>query len=237
MNFAAVKAAANALGTRLANDTGRQLFQAMTIEEPVGSEDELHFFRLVHWSYILINEAANVPLKHLISLVRVSGGEALSRVGTVRQAVHVLRTVNSHNLAGDENGADKMRRARVWLTEHGGEPTDWKACCIALCSGMVDLLNECETAWKRAVETQEDRAIAVTQLLQAVERSWSPHQFDALVQEAASALNLEGFDVSAYRDANIEQWRSFALYFVDRRSAEDGIRRAIRTELRNRFGD
>lgn len=230
MKFSGVKRAWEELDELLFVTTSKRLFDQLTVPQPSGPEDELHFLHLVNWCYVAINEAGQVVLKHLIGMLRNSDAQASASVGKARSDIGNLRTAFAHNLPPSSDQTRK-RSADVWITQNGGSPPDWSKCCDALCSQMENLLRSSEKVWRLATELEEDRGSAVAGVLGAVDRSWQAYLFDEMVVEAAEALSIRGLNVVAYRDAHLARWKELAGFFDDRELAKVHVRVAIRNGL------
>lgn len=232
MSFTILKAALAAFASRLERDCGRSLVDPVTVDEPSDEMTELDFMKLVNWGYVATNEAAQMPLRFVGTLMRVSKPEQHADVSDVRRLVLNLRTAQAHNLPdSSESNRHKARQARIWLDQIGGEPRDWSQCCAALLQRLTLMMSAFDETWTDATANEEDKRLNVVRLLQAVEATWEPHIFDDMVRSAASELELDGLDVVTYRQARLESWRQLASYFDNRSAAERWVQEAIHKEL------
>lgn len=236
MRFGDVKEELESLRECLRESTGSELFDEITVDEPVGHGDELDFFRLVVWGYVMLNEAGAVAIKHLCSMLRISDPSEMKKVSRIREDVHNLRTARTHNLPiGVKSNDHKRRQAEVWVFENGGDPPNWNQCCDVLCQNLATLLRSLLLVWKRSVDSTEDRALSIEQLKMAVDRNWPAHEFDPLVEEAAMALGISGLDIPKFRGAHLDSWRSYLEFFHDTQTARVAIAAVIHNELEARF--
>jgi hypothetical protein len=219
MTFADVKAAADDLRRVLRDSTGQDLVASVSVDEPLYPADELHFTKLVSWSYVFLFEASQPAAGHVLSIVRNASPSEHTLASNVRQSVNYLRTAQVHNLrTGNPSDEFKLRQARIWLAQNGGTPPDWTQCNAALSDQVEAGISQ------------------VRDLLAVVARYWPAHAFDGILVDAASSLGLRGFDHVAYRQTRLEKWRELANFFEDRSDAELALGMAIRSELEHLFG-
>lgn len=232
MSFAILKAALVTFASRLERDCGRSLIDPVTVDEPPDNVTELDFMKLVNWSYVATNEAAQMPLRYVGTLMRVSKPEQHAVVSDVRRLILNLRTAQAHNLPdSNESNRHKARQAKIWLDQNGGEPRDWSRCCAALLQRLTLMMKAFDDTWADATANEEDKRQNVLRLLQAVDATWEPHIFDDMVRSVAAELDLDGLDVVVYRQARLETWRQLAGYFDNRSAAERWVKEAIHKEL------
>src|SRR5262249_2003350 len=141
MIFETLKRSSDDLRRLMHETTDRDLILLVSVPEPDGDEDELHFTKLVMWSYVFVMESASPSLKHLPGLLRISRPEQARDASSAIEHVINLRTARAHNLLF-ENKADrrKLEQASIWVLENGGDPIDYKRCCRALCTEMDRLV-------------------------------------------------------------------------------------------------
>lgn len=210
----------------------------ITVTEPVAPRDELYFVRLVAWSYVVLFELFPVPLKRLVTLLRASDNAAYKRFCATRDAVHAIRTVQSHNLGEPSKHNERLKNlASAWMTQYGGSPSSWDICCSHLCDHMYDAFKTLRSIWLSSVSTAEDKEAFIDDLKSALLKDWPAYSFDSAVIEAADTIGLNAFDVVAYRDIHIESWRRLANFFQDRDEAHKAVKRAIFVQMKGQFGD
>jgi hypothetical protein len=90
--------------------------------------------------------------------------------------------------------------------------------------------------WSTAISNEDDRKIALSQLILSAEQKWEAHQFDRIVEIIADRIKLTGFDATSYRKLRLPKWQELVKCFESRESAETGIARAIEAELMILFG-
>jgi hypothetical protein len=237
MKFADVKVACDQFGLLLLTTTSRRYIAPISVEEPTGTEDELHFFKLVLWCYVFWFEACHPAGKHIASLLRTSTPTDYKKVMDAFRAVQQLRTVRAHNMQPTSKEDEyKTTQAGLWLTTSGGEPTDWQKCCRRLCESIATSVGLLHRTWTAVTSEDDDAEIGKAQLQMAVDREWPAHRFDRLLEEAAARAGLESLDIVAYRTTRLTRWQELAKFFVDSQDAEQALRRAILRELEDIFG-
>ena len=68
------------------------------MEEPTVAEDELHFVRLVLWSYVFWFEASHPASKHVVSLLRTAKPTEARTVEATFRGMQYLRRIRAYNL-------------------------------------------------------------------------------------------------------------------------------------------
>lgn len=238
MKFEDVARAADALSALLTKLTGRSLVEQITVEQPSGSEDELYFIRLVHWTYVLFNEAGQPVFKELQRLVKSMDSQKAGLIGSGKRDIDALRAYTAHNLPPTSSSSERTKRlAIIWLRTHGGgPPPNWASCCEALCAlvhGMVKALADCLT---RATDTEEEARELVSSILAAVDNHWEAYEFDSILDTATENIDLKGLDLVAYRNSRYSEWRDLAGLFSTRDEARIAMSRAILAEVTHLFG-
>lgn len=114
----------------------------ISVKLPANFCNELAFYQLVIWSYVLIIEAARIPLQFLIRLPPLKRED-----NPLQKEVSCLRTYLTHNL--DKKNRKDMRTYAIvhrWLMEacgHGtpNSDTHYAVCCAYLVDRVQEMLN------------------------------------------------------------------------------------------------
>jgi hypothetical protein len=237
MTFAELKSACDDFRAVLREATGRELVNAVSVDEPVEPQDELHFVKLISWCYVILFEASQPTTRYILSLLRAADPRDHKSVATVIENVNHLRTIPVHNLSPESKSDDyKRRQASIWLLQNGGEPTDWPRCCKSLCAEVTSAIRLLIEKWRRTTANVEDRAAVIRDLIVTIDREWPPHAFDRIVEGAAQEIGLQGFDCVKYRQYRLNEWRELVSFFESRAHAEAAMNSAIRCELEHLFG-
>lgn len=125
MNFSEVLKKADEFTLLLNSSTNTDMVKVVTLRRPEEPMDELYFTKLVTWSYGFLVEAGQSAFREVGNLLKVSDPPAATRNGIGNKHVHDLRTVLTHNLAGDEKSSGYRARSQVdiWLLQNGGNPS------------------------------------------------------------------------------------------------------------------
>jgi hypothetical protein len=237
MNFGLLKSTCDEFRKLLREATGREVIDAVSLDEPKGSQDELHFLKLISWCYVFIFEASHPVARFILSLLRTSNPEQHKAVSAIFETVNNLRTVCVHNLSPQNKRDDyKSRQSRIWLIQSGGDPLDWPSCCRSLSQQVADAIRCLIERWHQATAVKEDAETVVKELAITIDREWPPHVFDRLVETAARNIGLDGLDCSKYRESRLDKWRELIGFFETREHAEVAISGAIRRESEHLFG-
>jgi arginyl-tRNA synthetase len=237
MTFADLKSACDDFRAILREATGRELVTAVSVDEPIDPQDELHFVKLVSWCYVVLFEASQPTTRYILSLLRAGDPSEHKTAASVIENVNHLRTVRVHNLSPESRGDDhKRRQASIWLLQSGGEPTDWPRCCESLCAEVTSAIRLLIDKWRRITASTEDRTAVIQDLIVTIDREWPPNTFDRIVEGAAQEIGLQGFDCVKYRQHRLERWRELVGFFESREHAEAAMRAAIHRELEQLFG-
>lgn len=238
MSFAELKSTCDGFRALLRQATGRELIEAVSVDEPNDPYDELHFVKLVSWCYVFIFEASQPAARFVLSLLRAGNPDVHTAVSSIFEDVNNLRTVRAHNLSPSSKRDDyKKRQADIWLVQNGGDPFDWPRCCRSLYQQVTSAVHRLTEKWSQVTANLEDAASVIEELMIAVNREWPPHAFDRIVEGAVADIGLSGFDCAKYREGRLEQWRALVGLFESRQHAEEAMKVAIRLELERLFGN
>jgi hypothetical protein len=237
MTFLEMKLACDDFRALVCSSTSHNCIHEVTVSEPNGDEDELHFVRLVLWCYAFWFEACHPAGNHIASLIKVASPQDYKKVEEPFRIVRSLRTATAHNLAPPSKENDRTsQQATIWLKVNGGEPRDWRRCCHLLSADIKNAVEHLHHAWELLIQSSDDAQAGIERLLQALKRDWPAHGFDRMVEVAVESLGVSGLDIVAYRSKRLQDWRILAGYFEDRNLAEGALRRAIKQELSDLFG-
>jgi hypothetical protein len=216
---------------------GKQIVENITVPQPSGVKDELYFHKFVAWAYVALVEAFPVPLRQLSSVLRSTDGAGYKRVAETKEIVQALRTIQSHNLAKRSISNERQQAlVEAWFVSNGGTPRSWENCCTSLCAQVLEVLRALHATWQHLTAIAEDRVEFLEKLKIAVDGDWPAHSFDTAVLTAANSIGFVEFDVVAFRQSRIENWRKIAAFFPDRTVAAQAVARAINQELAMIFG-
>ena len=166
----------------------------VSVPLPANLNDELAFYQLVNWGYIVLNEAAKVPISFLTALPPLKANSEL------RTEVGKMRTFVAHNLDVTSKSDLKTRSfAHSWFRSACsiGSPID--AAHFASCSEYLG--KRLEQALRGAVEACDalddpiDGPALVNDLRSRIDLNWEAHRFDPIVAEIAYTLGNPGLDL------------------------------------------
>ena len=207
----------------------------ISLQLPSDFGDELAFYRLVNWGYVLLNEAAKIPLEFLTNL------PPLRADNSFRQEVSRLRTYVAHNL-DTERSRDQKTYAFVhrWFREACGHGTpasaaDYGACCIYLAGGLHEALNGAIEACD-LLDDPEDGPRLVADLNGRIDLVWEAHRFDPMVEECAARLGSPGLDLLALRSRHLDKWRR-VLSAADENERVRVLEQQIEADILEAIGD
>ena len=196
---------------------------------------ELAFYRLVIWGYVLVNEAARVPLAFLAGLPPLKANRSF------RDEMRRLRTYLTHNL-GLSKARDQRTRAFVhrWFREacgHGSPEgaAHYAACCDRLAGRLRELLDGAIAACD-LLDGPEDGPRLVADLRGRLEVDWEASRFDPLVEKCAARLGDPGIDLMDFRSRQLDKWRE-ALSQADENERERVLEQRIEADLLAAIGD
>lgn len=236
ISFPSVRDAVLDLADRIETSTQRKLVEPVTVPEPEEPMDELHFVRLVSWSYVLFNEAGAPIFREIARFMKSSLPEASRTYQDGRRDVDALRTDLAHNLPPGSGGNErKVRLVQAWFAINRVDG-DWPAACQALLATVKDMIGHLRAAFNLMCDNGEGGATCPLDLLEAIDRTWAPHEFDAVIVKVAEDLGLPPFDVPAFRKGHQEEWSKLASLFESREGAEVIVGRIVRTALESIFG-
>lgn len=235
-SFPSVRGAVLNFADRIEIITQRKLVEPVTVPEPKEPMDELHFVRLVSWSYVLFNEAGVPIFREIARFMKSSLPEASRTYHDGRRDVEALRTELAHNLPrGSSSNERKVRLVQAWFDTHRGDG-DWPTACRALLTTVEAMIGHLRLAFNLMCEDGEGGTICPPGLLKALDRTWAPYEFDAVIVKVAEDIGLPPFDVPAFRKDRQEEWSRLASLFESREEAEVIVGRIVRVALESIFG-
>ncbi|MEP9347808.1 hypothetical protein [Xanthobacter sp. KR7-225] len=207
----------------------------VSVPLPADFGDELAFYRLVNWAYVVLTEAGKLPIAFLISLPPLSTNSKL------RTEVGSMRTFVAHNLDVMSPSDYKTRSfAHQWFRTACGVGTpmaasDFAKCCDYLATRLDRVLKGAIEACDSLDDPDEGPSL-VTDLRNRIELQWDAHRFDPIVAEAAEAIGNPGLDLLAIRRRHLESWRK-TLANADEGQRETALRLKIEATLIAEFAD
>ena len=202
---------------------------------PSNFGDELAFYRLVNWGYVLVQEAAKIPLAFLTNL------PPLKADNSFRKEVSRLRTYVAHNL-DTKSTRDQKTYAFVhrWFKEACGRGTPdsvahYGDCCAYLASRLQETLSGAIEACD-LLDDPEDGPRLVADLKGRIDLVWEAHRFDPIVAKCAARLGNPGLDLLAIRSRHLEKWRD-VLAQADENERERVLEQRIESDLLQVIGD
>ncbi|MGO4737422.1 hypothetical protein AB4099_12820 [Bosea sp. 2KB_26] len=173
---------------------------------PANLEDEMAFYRLVNWAYIVLNEAAKVPLAFLMALPPLQAGNGL------RTEVGRMRTFVAHNLdVTSPHDRKTYAFAHSWFREACGVGTPTENSQFSKCSEYlgkkIDEALQGAIAACDVLDHLEDGPSLVTDLQSRINLQWDAHLFDPILTEIAAEFGNPGLDLLSIRSKNLDAWR------------------------------
>lgn len=207
MNFGDVLESYRLLQQRLVVHLGGEYPADVSVLPPSSATDELSFIRLVAWSYVLLQETCRVHIGFLKELPPLdSFGKALPHVA-------VLRTWTSHQLRFDKDRDVRvLADAQQWFrlacgASVPGNTEQWMRCFERLCDDMNRLLRGAIAACEH-LDDATDGSRLVADLRGRIDRNWAAFKFDEVVRNCAIRFGYEGLDVVAFRQRQLDKWRT-----------------------------
>lgn len=202
---------------------------------PRGLDDELAFYRLINWGYVLLEEAAKTPLAFLTRL------PPLRADGSLRNEVRSLRTYVAHNLdVASERDLKTLAFAHRWFRDVCGsgtprESAHYGVCCSVLADrlrvALEGALDACD-----ALDDPTDGPRLSADLKSRVDLMWEAHRFDPIVAECAARLGNPGLDLLFIRKRHLEDWRR-TLAEADEKERERALILRIEAALLTAISD
>ena len=207
----------------------------ISLRLPADFDDELAFYRLVNWGYVLVNEAARTSLAFLTNL------PPLMADNSFRREVTHLRTYVAHNL-DTKSTQDKKTYAFVhrWFKTACGRGTPDSAahygdCCAYLAGRLQEALNGAIEACD-LLDDLEDGPRLVADLKGRIDLSWEAHRFDPIASKCAARLGNPGLDLLAIRSRHLDKWRK-VLSAADENERERVLEQRIEADILEAIGD
>jgi hypothetical protein len=202
---------------------------------PRGLHDELDFYRLVNWGYVLTEEAAKIPLAFLTRL------PPLRTDGSLKKEIGTLRTYVAHNLDIERKRDQKMLAfAHRWFKDAcgTGTPRDnahYGGCCRVLATRLQSMLESAITA-SDALDDPTDGPRLIADLKNRIDLSWEAHRFDPLVEACAARLGNPMLDLRELRRKHLDKWRQ-TIAMADENDREGALTLQIEAALLDAIGN
>ena len=215
MTFSALNVAVSDLRRSLTSFVGPNALDEVTVRPPVDGEGEISFLRLVAWSYVLIFEVGRISIPFLLRSSSTYQGQQESM-----ELIRALRTWSFHNLGLDsERDLQLSRRVGRWFLHTCGQspPEDrmnWNTCFNHVCGLVGDVVQQCQRTVADTLSSADGGEAVIKDLKHRIERWWPPHEFDIVVGDVATRLDVH-VDVTKFRRSRLDAWRSFLLGLSD----------------------
>jgi hypothetical protein len=241
MNFAELHARASDLRHAFQTQVGPKAMGETGVRGPAGTADEAAFLRLTAWSFAILFEQGRITIPFLLqeSLPNASAFE-VKRHRETRAIIQSLRTWLFHSLTADnEHDLTISKAVSAWfLTTCGStspqKPSDWESCFRAQCAEVSELMTYCTTIISGIAAAREDAKMIFDDLRRRLLREWEPHQYDALIEDAATRMG-ETINARPLRDRHISEWRKYLASLTDDADCQREMERVIDGEVANHF--
>lgn len=210
----------------------------VSLEPPTPPFDELFFRKTVSWCYALLKETG--PFFKFSEKLLIARESKKRNWIETRKLVLFIRTVHEHNMREDRpHDRNKLTFYHAWMLTNGGDPRSWENCCAAFLNRIVCSLSDINSEWVRIASEDESKSELIKNYMRHRETHWDADQFDSIISAAAAGVNLEGLNVSSFRNYGdrVKRWSKIAETFDSREAAEVAIGRVILSEIRGIFGD
>ena len=208
---------------------------AISLPLPSDLGDELAFYRLVNWGYVLVNEAARIPLAFLTSL------PPLRADNSFRKEITTLRTYVAHNLdVAKERDQKTYAFVRRWFKQACGRGSPhsgahYADCCAGLAGSLQELLGGAIAACDLLDDPLDGPRLTVD-LRERMDLMWDAHRFDPIVAACAARLGSPGVDLLAIRSRHLDKWRR-VLSEAEETERERVLEQRIEADLLEAIGD
>ena len=208
---------------------------AISLHLPSDFADELAFYRLVNWGYVLVHEAAKIPLAFLTSLPPLNANNSF------RNEMSRLRTYVAHNLdISKKRDQETYAFVHRWFREACGRGTpanaaDYGACCSHLADRLQETLAGAIEACD-LLDDSEDGPRLIADLVGRIDLQWDAHRFDPMVAECAARFGNPGLDLLAIRSRHLDKWRT-VLSAADENERARVLEQQIEADLLEAIGD
>lgn len=196
--------------------------EEISVPLPNDFTNEIAFYRLVNWSYIVLNEAAKLPLSFLMALPPLQTNNEL------RTTVSRMRTFVAHNLdVTSKHDVSTRAFAHGWFRSACGVGTPISDAQFARCSSVLG--QHIDSALRGAIEAcdaldhPDEGPILVSDLKDRIDRHWEAHRFDVYVEEVATALGNPHIDLIEFRRKHLDSWRK-TVATADENNRESALR-------------
>ncbi len=235
--FSKIQDKVTALRALCVENIGETEIREISVDLPECPYDELYFRKAVSWLYVLFNETG--PFLRFAAKLLRTDSQVSERFKSFKFLVECARTVHAHNLS-QENASDEKRKRQhdIWIIQNGGDPVDWVKCCKSLMNEAELVLQDILLKIEKICEIDFDKGELWREYASDKRTHWDVHEFDPIIEKAATDLEIDRLDYSKFRKegGRQEKWRKYAAMFDSREAAEKAIERAILAELAAIFG-
>jgi hypothetical protein len=172
---------------------------------------EAAFMRTTAWLYILYWETGKASVVYLVDIGKKWQTHRGEELDFHYRLVAVLRTYMQHNLSlSSNNDCVKKKMCEKWFKSSCGtsvpvEEEHWGCCLKVLLNGAYEFLDVLVSVVRR-IEGDEDSGDMLSDWTLRVERYHAPHEFDRVIEEAASDMGREGVSAVVFRRRYLEIW-------------------------------
>ncbi len=241
MNFADLNAAVTDFRHACSTQIDPLSLSEVGVRGPAGASDEAAFLRLTAWSYALLFECGRILIPFLlqVQLPGAANGNRRSHDETLR-IVHALRTWLFHSLTPHKEHDITVSKIvsdwflRVCNSTSPQTSRQWSSSFESLCMQVFELVRNCTVAVSEIATAGADSKWILDNLRLRLGRDWPAHQFDAIVDDAASRLG-ETINARALRERRIADWRKFLSTLPEDADLQREMERLIDAEVANHF--
>ena len=182
-----------------------------------------------------------MTIPYLVELSRREPDSATDPTVTCDR-VRSLRTWSFHNLGfASEHDLALSKRVYRWFHDTcevfpPNSSHEWQACCHALCDEVRQMIVCCQAVATPIFSSADNGQAAIADLRRRIQRSWPAHEFDKLVDDAATRIGLR-IDARKFRESRLAKWRAFVESVPEGDDPKDQMIRMIERDLLNYSAD
>lgn len=188
-------------------------FKDITIEVSYSSPGGC-FSELVNWFYALFIEVCGPNIKFFEDRMRILGMTAGNDVAQIPKIVHVIRTVNSHNLDYSKlEDKNKKKFLEDWYTQVINKikpetDQDYLTCAEIVLDKIIDYLKSlCESVIK-TVNDDFFADILLPEWQRRNDRDYGVYDFEVVFMEQLQLFEIDTFlDVNKIAKREISKWK------------------------------
>ncbi|MBU9818429.1 hypothetical protein J1782_00795, partial [Rahnella sp. BCC 1045] len=210
-------------------------FQKTNVIKPDFINKELSFLRLISWLYTIYFETGKLSLN---TINKSMGEDEQKKFKEHKKVVQNFRTFLQHNIDISLSTREfkLVKDCSAWTKKSCDKnipvtEDDWMKASEVLIAEAYEIFNIVLATLEAMTDSSSKKDIFIINWNITVNKNVPVHWFDTHISKLIGFIDVDSFDVVAYRDANLEAWRKYISTLDAKADYELEIKKIVESSI------